>query len=105
MAASILKGALPKTAEGAKAAEDLIASDEVAYERTAIRLASGLNYTITSGGYGEGHGRLAELRRLLHDSKRKCALFDTRRWVGDLETAYEAAWQKWVDGDGGDIYL
>jgi predicted O-linked N-acetylglucosamine transferase (SPINDLY family) len=105
MAASILRGALPKTNEGERAARELTASDEVEYEEAAIRLAKGLRYQMTEAGYGEGHGRLAELRYLLHKSKWSCALFDTHRWVADLELAYEEAWRRWVEGRGGDIYL
>lgn len=104
MAASILKGALPKGVEGEQAAAELIAADEAEYEETAIRLASTLSYN-TSWGFGQGAGRLADLRRLLWKSKWSCALFDTRRWVRDLEDAYEEAWRRWVAGEGGDIYL
>ncbi|KAF6816312.1 glycosyltransferase family 41 protein (tetratricopeptide) [Colletotrichum musicola] len=105
MAASILKGALPKDSEGFKAASDLIAGSEEEYEEFAIRLANGLSYHIGREGYGEGCGRLATLRKLLWDSKWTCALFDTRRWVDDLERAYEEAWRRWVAGEDGDIYL
>lgn len=105
MAASILKGALPKNDEGTRAARELIAGNETEYEEFAIQLAQGFSYKIASGGYGEGHGRLAEIRRLLHTSKWSCPLFDTQRWVGDLELAYEEAWRRWVDGEAGDIYL
>src|SRR3569833_2763575 len=66
MAASILKGALPKNAEGERAASELIASDDTEYEEFAVRLANGISYRYNAvGGYGEGSGRLAELRRLL----------------------------------------
>lgn len=120
MAASILKGALPKGGEGERAAAELIARDEAQYEEFAVALANGLVYRLPAsvpasaagvgrggGGadYREGAGRLAELRRLLFDSKWSCALFDTRRWVRDLEEAYEIAWERWVKGEGGDIYL
>jgi predicted O-linked N-acetylglucosamine transferase (SPINDLY family) len=105
MAASILKGALPRSSEGSKAAEDLIAEDEDDYEALATRLAGGLSYTMTNGQYGEGHGRLAELRKVLFDAKWSCALFDTRRWVRDLESAYDEAWRRWVAGESGDIHL
>lgn len=105
MAASILKGALPRNPEGARAAEELIAEDEDDYEALATRLAGGLSYTMTNGQYGEGHGRLAELRKTLFDAKWTCALFDTRRWVRDLESAYDEAWKRWVAGEGGDIHL
>ena len=104
MAASILQGALPRGEEGEAAAKELIAADETEYEESAIRLATELRYH-TSKGFGEGSGRLAELRKLLWKSKWTCALFDTRRWVRDLEEAYEEAWRRWVEGEGGDIYL
>jgi predicted O-linked N-acetylglucosamine transferase (SPINDLY family) len=105
MAASILKGALPKNSEGTQAAKDLIATDETDYEESAIALTRGLTYTMREEGYAEGSGRLAEIRRLLYNSKWNCALFDTRRWVADLEDAYEEAWRRWVEGEEGDIYL
>lgn len=105
MAASILKGALPKSEDGQKAASELIAGNETEYERMATILAGGLAYKTTSAGYGEGRGRLAEMRKLLFESKWHCTLFDTRRWVSDVETAYEEAWRKWVVGEGGDIHL
>ncbi len=115
MAASILKGALPKGPEGQRAARELIARDEAQYEEFAVGLVNGLAYRrpnrLQAGGvhgegeYREGVGRLAEMRRLLFESKWSCALFDTRRWVRDLEEAYEIAWERWVGGEGGDIYL
>ncbi|KAK3325735.1 glycosyl transferase family 41-domain-containing protein [Apodospora peruviana] len=109
MAASILKGALPKDAEGEQAAKELISEDDAEYEDFAVKLANSLRFRLVpdgeGGGYGEGMGRLAELRKLLWRSRWTCGLFDTRRWVRDLEDAYEEAWRRWVAGEGGDIYL
>ncbi|KAL6862374.1 glycosyl transferase family 41 domain-containing protein [Trichoderma novae-zelandiae] len=105
MAASILRGALPKSAEGRQAALELIADGETEYEDQATELAGGLSYVMTDEGYGRGTGRLAEIRKLLWDSRWECGLFNTRRWVNDLERAYEEAWRRWVAGKGGDIYL
>lgn len=105
MAASILKGALPRDAEGVRAAQELIASDDAEYEAFATRLARGLSYKRVNQEYCEGRGRLAELRKLLFDAKWTCALFDTHRWVSDLESAYEEAWRRWVAGESGDIHL
>ncbi|RDW84606.1 TPR-like protein [Coleophoma cylindrospora] len=105
MAASILKGALPRNEDGKQAAAELIAKDDQQYEEFAIRLATGFSYEAHPSGRGEGVGRLGELRKLLFDSRWTCALFDTRRWVRDLEDAYEEAWRRWVDNEGGDIYL
>jgi hypothetical protein len=104
MAASILRGALPKNAQGDEAAKDLIASGEEQYEAAAVLLAGGLTYD-TTRGLGVGIGRLADLRKLLWDNKWTCGLFDTQRWVEDVESAYEEAWRHWVEGKAGDIFL
>ncbi|KAF2232544.1 glycosyltransferase family 41 protein [Viridothelium virens] len=53
----------------------------------------------------KGAGRLFELRKLLYGARWSSALFDTKRWVRDLEDAYEIAWDRWVEGVGGDIFL
>lgn len=100
MAASILKGALPKGQEGTRAAADLIAETDEDYEEKAVRLVRGISYN--------GHrptGRLADLRKMLWKGRWTSALFDTKRWVSDLEEAYHRAWQNWVQGKGGDIWL
>ena len=102
MAASILKGALPRGVIGAKAAEDLIVESDDEYEAHAISLGNGLAAVLA--GQKE-HCRLLELRRILYEGRWTSALFDTRRWVRDLEEAYEEAWRRWVSGEGGDIYL
>jgi hypothetical protein len=99
-ATRILKGALPKGPDGARAEKDLIAVDEDDYEEKAISLGNGLTYS--------GHhpvGRLGELRKILYEARWNSALFDTKRWVTDLEDAYEIAWNRWVKGEGGDIWL
>ena len=105
IAASILKGALPKNAEGDQAAKDLIADSDETYEEQAVELGSDLTYTKTANMQGIGKGRLVELRKLLYQSRWSSALFDTRRWVRDLESAYSEAWRRWVAGEGGDIWL
>ncbi|KAJ4406584.1 hypothetical protein N0V91_004527 [Didymella pomorum] len=100
MAASILKGALPKTAQGAQAARELIAADDEDYEEKAVRLGMDCVY--------QGHrptGRLSQLRKILYEARWTSALYDTKRWVRDLEEAYEIAWRKWEKGEGGDIWL
>ncbi|KAF2817401.1 uncharacterized protein BDZ99DRAFT_15183 [Mytilinidion resinicola] len=100
MAASILKGALPRNAAGVQAAQDLIAGSEEEYEEAAVRLGKECVYE----GY-RATGRLVALRKLLYESRWSSALFDTKRWVRDLEEAYERAWGMWVRGEGGDIWL
>lgn len=105
MAASILTGALPKSPEGNRARGDLIVQSDEDYEERAVELAMDLVYPSQSRSPGVGRGRLVELRRLLYESRWKSALFDTRRWVRDLEEAYDVAWERWVAGEGGDIWL
>lgn len=102
MAASILSGALPKGPEGDAARRDLIVHSDEEYEDRAVELATDLVYPSDNG---KGWGRLMELRKLLFESRWTSALFDTRRWVRDLEEAYELAWTRWVEGEGGDIWL
>ena len=103
MAASILKGALPKSEEGKKAATELIAESEEDYEEKAVGLGKALSYV--PGSSGKGHGRIVELRKMLYHARWTSALFDTKRWVADLEDAYDEAWRRWVAGEGGDIWL
>ena len=103
MAASILKGALPKNEEGRLAEKELIAKNEEDYEEKAIAL--GKSFAYVPGSNGQGHGRIMELRKMLFHARWKSALFDTKRWVRDLEDAYDEAWRRWVAGEGGDIWL
>ncbi|KAL8722385.1 MAG: hypothetical protein Q9225_001116 [Loekoesia sp. 1 TL-2023] len=105
MAASILTGALPKTREGDRARNDLIVQSNEDYEERAVELGTDLVYPSHVQFAGMGRGRLIELRKLLYESRWTSALFDTRRWVRDLEEAYEVAWKRWVAGEGGDIWL
>lgn len=105
MAASILTGALPKTPQGDRVAKELIAKNDDDYEERAVELGSGLAYPLQSDRQGFGEGRLMEIRKLLYGSRHSSALFDTRRWVQDLEDAYDEAWRRWVAGVGGDIWL
>ncbi|KAF2157562.1 glycosyltransferase family 41 protein [Myriangium duriaei CBS 260.36] len=109
MAASILRGALPREpkAEREQAEKDLIAASEEEYEALAVRLGNDLQYprAESEGTIGVGRGRLVELRRLLTEARWTSDLFNTRRWVADLEDAYDEAWRRWVDGRGGDIWL
>lgn len=106
MAASILRGALPKNQDRAQMEKDLIANSEEEYEELAVKLGSGLKYPKAGQGLkGDGQGRLMDLRKILTQSRWTSALFDTRRWVRDLEDAYEEAWRRWVNDEGGDIWL
>ena len=94
IAASILRAAVPQTEEGKAIADGLVCADEAEYERRAVELAE--------GGVG---GELERVRRGLWEERGSDGLFDTKRWVRDLEDAYEVAWRRWVRGEGGDVWL
>jgi len=83
-------------------ANSLIAGSEEGYEDRAVALVSNLVY---DNDEGRGIGELGAIRRVLFEHRWKSALFDTKRWVRDLEDAYHEAWRRWVSGEEGDIYL
>ncbi|BCS19035.1 UDP-N-acetylglucosaminyltransferase [Aspergillus puulaauensis] len=103
MASSILNSALPKNQSGNQAREELIAISDDDYENKASHLCRSLYYE--PGGEGRARGRLFELRRMLFEERWRSSLFDTNRWVRDLEDAYERVWNQWVNGEEGDIWL
>lgn len=103
MASSILSSALPNSEAGLQAQEELIASSDDDYENKAIQLCVGTQYE--PGGNGRARGRLSDLRQMLFLERRKSRLFDTQRWVHDLEDAYEQVWKCWVEGEEGDVWL
>ncbi|KAJ6000419.1 hypothetical protein N7481_000828 [Penicillium waksmanii] len=103
MASSILSSALPGSEDGKQAREELIASSDDDYEAKAVRLCLDLQYL--PSGEGRARGRLADMRQMLFMQRYKNKLFDTARWVRDLEDAYEAVWAQWVNGEEGDIWL
>ena len=119
MAGSIVASALPIGAEGDLARDELLVGSEAEYEATAIKLGKELKYLDTSTSatidghvdhnslipYRRGEGRLTDLRRMLWEGRWESRLFDTHRWVDQVETAYETAWAKWERGEGGDIWL
>ncbi len=87
------------------AATELIAGNDDDYEERAVTLGHGLIYSTDPQQAGKGQGKLVELRKILYESRWSSALFDTKRWVRDVEAAYEEAWRKWVAGEGGDVWL
>lgn len=63
----------------------LIAPDLDAYVATAVRLA-------------REPAALAALRAEVAHQRDRCALFDTRRWVRNVERLYRRMWTRWVEG-------
>ncbi|PWW77099.1 Glycosyltransferase Family 41 protein [Tuber magnatum] len=102
IAASILRAAVPQTPEGKAIANSLIVGSEEEYEDRAVTLVSNLVY---DNDEGRGIGELGAMRQVLFEHRWKSVLFDTKRWVRDLEDAYHEAWRRWVSDEGGDIYL
>jgi len=108
MASSIVASALPEGPEGDEGRRELLVRSEQEYEDHAIHLARNLRYnagSIEHPASGRGLGRLMDLRRILWEGRWTSRLFDTKRWVRDLEKAYWVAWEKWEAGEGGDIWL
>lgn len=66
--------------------QDLIATDLDAYENIAVALA-------------QTPGRLKALRRQLLQARSESRLFDTPRWISDIEKAYRAMWDAAVAGE------
>lgn len=48
--------------------------------------------------YQRGKGRLNELRRMLFLERDRSPLFDTKRWVRNVEQGLEVAWDRWTSG-------
>lgn len=115
MAGSIVSSALPVGPEGDRARAELVVKSEMEYEERAVEMGEGLKYPKDTGtdtkegevdvGLGRGEGRLMQLRRMLWQGRWESRLFDTRRWVKDVERAYEIAWSRWERAEGGDIWL
>ena len=64
---------------------ELIAEDVKQYEEVAIHLAT-------------NPAKLRNLRTRLSQNRDTCALFDTPRYVRDLETAFERMWERFLAG-------
>ncbi|KAH9825337.1 UDP-N-acetylglucosaminyltransferase [Melampsora americana] len=89
----------------------MIATDLNNYKDRAIHLAKSLNYQQITLMVGPeqgprqaltyltaGIGELALLRRSLFETRDRSALFDTSRWVANLEKGLRAAWERFVNG-------
>ena len=107
MASSILSSALPDSEAGLQARKELVAISDEDYRAKASRLCRDLRYPPSQSDQRDCNctGRLVELRRMLFTHRWQSRLFDTRRWVNDLENAYEKVWSAWVKGEEGDIWL
>ncbi|KAI5478980.1 polypeptide N-acetylglucosaminyltransferase, glycosyltransferase family 41 protein [Pseudohyphozyma bogoriensis] len=90
--------------------ESLIVDSEEAYETRALALCASLSYDYFPARKGadpgaidarpqrRGRGELAMLRKNLFLTRAESPLFDTKRWVHNVEKGYVEAWKRWVDG-------
>lgn len=79
---------------------EMVVSNIQEYEERAVFLAQS-SYPETVTGEND-QNVLINLRRNLYLNRDQMPLFDTRRWVRNLETGYSAAWGRWVDGSESD---
>lgn len=82
---------------------EMVVSSLQEYEERAIRLANGFHRKAesptTSTEFGQNDEyTLINLRRNIFLNRDQMPLFDTKRWVRNLEKGYKAAWIRWVDG-------
>eukprot|EP00177_Eucheuma_denticulatum_P007863 GFKZ01014308.1.p1 GENE.GFKZ01014308.1~~GFKZ01014308.1.p1 ORF type:complete len:1308 (-),score=154.88 GFKZ01014308.1:458-4381(-) len=66
---------------------ELIAKDMLEYEDLAVELAT-------------NRGKLDSIRARIEHSRNTNALFDTERWVRNVEALYWRAWENFADGNG-----
>lgn len=67
--------------------DEMVVSSQAEYEELAVRL-------------GTDHAYRRDLRSRLEAVRTCCPLFDTRRWVRDLECVYSRMWDLHAEGKG-----
>lgn len=72
------------------------------YEERAVTWANGVEYQSTQKPSGSTFmrpkGDVITLRRNLFLNRDKMPLFDTQRWVRNIEKGYTEVWRRWVAG-------
>merc|ERR1711907_358857 len=72
----------------------------VDHRMTALTLKEYVDVAVT---LGRNRKRLLSLRRVVRSRRRKTAMFDTRRWVGDLELSLRGMWESYIGTGGGHV--
>ncbi|KAA1466908.1 hypothetical protein DENSPDRAFT_766865 [Dentipellis sp. KUC8613] len=82
--------------------DQLIVHSLAEYEERAVFLANSVSYTLEQIPDGDtvrrGHGALINLRRNLFLNRTAMPLFDTARWVRNIQKGYREAWRRWAMG-------
>ncbi|KAG9288752.1 hypothetical protein G9A89_023049 [Geosiphon pyriformis] len=88
--------------------KNFIATDIEDYENKAVNLLNNLYWrpvtTPTGDKWLEMFGDLMVARRVLFLGREKSPLFDTQKWVRNLERGFEIAWQRWASRSGVKIH-
>ncbi|KAI0244842.1 hypothetical protein L0F63_001158 [Massospora cicadina] len=104
--------------------ERMVTDSEASYADQAVKLATSLSYRYVKATNSQvvlerlglassphlpadqevldhrlGQGELIELRKALFLTRDHSRLFDTPRWVRNLEQGYTEAWKRWESGD------
>ncbi|CAG8469913.1 6379_t:CDS:2 [Paraglomus occultum] len=83
------------------------------YEERAVQLVRSVKYIykeysakdIPKRWHRVGEGELIEMRKKLFLGREKSALFDTPRYVKDMEKGFTIAWRQWINGEEKNIVI
>ncbi|CAG8472875.1 11687_t:CDS:1 [Paraglomus brasilianum] len=83
------------------------------YEERAVQLVRSVKYKyreystkdIPKRWHRVGEGELIEMRKKLFLGREKSALFDTPRYVKDMEKGFLIAWRQWISGQEKNIII
>lgn len=81
----------------------MVATSAEDYVKRAVQLSQSLSFdnadNLRDKGKAPAHeGELLRLRRKLFLARDEMPLFDTARWVRNLESGFREAWRRWVEG-------
>lgn len=95
ISSSIVNAGFSQDSVGRGMASRLIVKDENEYEKRVIEF----------GSSDSGHRELMAIRKTLFETRFTSRLFDTQRYVQNLETAFAQAWLNWTENKHQDIVV
>lgn len=95
ISSSIVNAGFSQDAVGRSMANRLIVGDENEYEKRVIEF----------GSSDTGRRELMNIRKTLFDTRFTSRLFDTQRYVKNLENAFAQAWLNWTENKHQDIVV